>query len=121
MDLKLDPETWDLALEKGDFQTVDTVDAVVQKVLIRLRIYQGEWERDTRQGFPWFQEVLGKKFPDFSVVTARVVQAIRTIPEVQDVTVNGVEYDAPSRTLTLGQIEITAFNQRVTINEFIVL
>lgn len=61
MDLKLDPITGDLAFEDGDLVLVDGVDAIVQHIRIRFKFFKGEWYQDTREGTPWYEEILGHK------------------------------------------------------------
>jgi len=61
-DILLDDDG-DIVLERGEVVWLDADDprAIVQAIRHRLTIFRGEWYLDQRIGFPWFQEVLGRK------------------------------------------------------------
>ncbi len=84
-DLKLDPVTWDLAVEDHDLAFVEGVDRVVQSLKIRLRTYLGEFFLDTTVGVPYFQDVLVKN-PDLNNIEAVLRSIILEDAEITEVT-----------------------------------
>jgi hypothetical protein len=80
----------------GDFY-VNSPEAVAQAILTRLRLYRGEWFIDTKEGTPWFQDVLGKYTQRTydAVVRLRILrtQGVRAILSFTSV------YDGAARTL----------------------
>ena len=76
MDLLLDldplsPSYGDLTWKNGpltpDYTTQSRVDVVAQRLLIRLRSFQGDWFLDTGYGVPYFQRILGHKIKKSAV------------------------------------------------------
>lgn len=63
-DLRIDPTTGDLDLSSGTIELVTGAEAIGQNIRIRLQMFQGEWHLDERQGMPYFQLILGKKYPN---------------------------------------------------------
>lgn len=60
IDLKLDPVTWDLAIEGGDLAIVSGADELVQHIGIRLRTILGEWFQDPSIGFLDLKRMYGR-------------------------------------------------------------
>jgi len=56
------PVIGDARLLNGDFVwlTADDPAATAQDILRRFSMFKGEWFLDQKEGFPWFQRVLGK-------------------------------------------------------------
>ena len=85
-DLKLDPTTGDLAISPSGQLALTgapgavTVDAVRQKLQIRLSLFLGEYVLDSSKGTPWIQQILGK-VPQ-SVAEGILRQSISTCPGV---------------------------------------
>lgn len=67
MDLKLDQFDSDLIWVNGPLTKADVTqpftENVRQRLLIRLRTYEGEWFMDTTYGVPYMQSILGRKTP----------------------------------------------------------
>ena len=70
MDLLIDndplsPSYGDLTFKNGpltpEFTTQSRTEVVAQRLLIRLRSFQGEWFLDTSYGLPYLQQILGHK------------------------------------------------------------
>lgn len=79
-DLLLD-SNHDLDTSRFDLQIVQGADAVRQNILVKLRLWVGEWFLDTEAGTPWLEDVLGKR-----VSLAGAIAAIRaSILEVDGV------------------------------------
>lgn len=78
--LALDPITGDLAIRAGRLTLVNGVDAVRQKLELRLSIWQGEWFADRGIGVP-FLAFLGVKGAQ-PLAEATFKRAILTCPGV---------------------------------------
>ena len=67
----LNPSYGDLTWKNGpltpDYTTQSRVDVVAQRLLIRLRSFQGDWFLDTGYGIPYFQRILGHKIKKSAV------------------------------------------------------
>ncbi len=83
-DFKLD-STGDLDTSNGDVVGVTGARALLQNIRIRFFFFFGEWFLDTRQGFPWFQEVFVKA-PDIARITFQMKQLLKTTVGVSSVT-----------------------------------
>lgn len=64
LDLKLDPETWDLAIEGGDFVWIFGDEELIQHINIRLLFILGEWFLDPTRGFVDKKRMFGKNAPE---------------------------------------------------------
>lgn len=98
-DFKLD-EFGDLDLSKSDLQLIDGSDAVAQHLLIRLRVFKGEWFLDQRVGVPYYQDIL-KKSPNLVAVRGIFTRAIVTSPGVNSLERLDLEFNKGARTLGL--------------------
>lgn len=78
--LALDPVTRDLAVTAGRVQTVEGVEAIRQKLQVRLGLWQGEWFADTDAGIPYLRMLGLKGVEAFAEATLR--RAILTCPGV---------------------------------------
>jgi hypothetical protein len=98
----LNDEVGDLLLTStGDVATVTGRDAVVQHVRVRLRFFKGECFADLRLGFPWREEVLGKKNPNLERIRALVRRTIETTPGIREVNELSLSLDRRTRRLTV--------------------
>ena len=84
-DLLLDPKTGDLKLIDGDLALSTGMDAVAQALRQRLNFFRGEWFCDLSIGLPAWQEILGKKNPDLSVIREVFRQEALKTPGVASV------------------------------------
>lgn len=99
MDLKLDTNG-DLAIKDGDLVLIDGVDAIAQDCEVRLKFFQGEWFLDQRLGVPWFQKILGHK-PRLNAVSQILQKAILTTPGLLAISDFNLDYDGPTRKLSV--------------------
>ncbi len=105
-DLKLDAGG-DLEIgTDGDLIIVTGIDAIAQHLRIRLQFFRGEWFLDTRQGIPYFEEVLIKA-PDLNVVQSLLREAIRETPGVISITSFELDFDGVTRKLSLNSDALT--------------
>ena len=71
----------------GDLQlprvlVTDPAQVARQTIIDRLSLWQGEWFLDTTSGFPWFQQVLGRKAPNVTRIVKLLRQALLDVPGV---------------------------------------
>lgn len=64
---------------------IDGNEATAQLVSARLRIFRGEWFADANVGIPYFQQILGQKDPDLSVLEGLFKLAIFQTPGISSV------------------------------------
>jgi hypothetical protein len=69
MDLKL-TDSHDVLIENFDLVLIDGKEAVRQQILVKLKLWRGEWFLDTEFGTPWLQDVLGKQLSLSGVLAA---------------------------------------------------
>lgn len=122
--LLLDPETWDLTLDKaGNIALASskyTEDPFLaeaygqaQDAASQIRLFQGELIYDTSQGVPYWQEILGY-LPSVPLMKAKFQQAALLVPGVVKAQV--VITSVRNRLVT-GQVQITNENGRsATVN-----
>ena len=119
LDFKLDETTWDFALDDaGNMQTVTGREAIAQHVKIRLRFFRGEWALDTREGVPYWEQILvqGASEAAVSEIFRRVVGETPGIASVRQV---GLSIDRQSRTLMIASLEaVTTDGETITAADF---
>lgn len=99
-DLILDAESWDLAIDNGDFIMADGATRIAQQILITLKFWLGEWFLDTSEGIPYFEEILVKN-PNLAHVRQIFTEKISEIEGVNSIDLLELDYDAKSRTLAV--------------------
>lgn len=95
MDLAISSDTTspgygDLVILNGDLlrtsdADIEGPDPIMQDCLARLRTFKGEWFMDTRQGLPYFQEILVKR-PVLARIELYFIDAILATPGVYRLT-----------------------------------
>lgn len=105
--------TNDIIIENNDLKLITGVEEVAQVLRQRLRVFRGEWFLDTRQGLPYYEEVL-KKNPNPVTVDSLFKNEILNSPgiiELQSFTleINGRELSLKFTALT--QFGILLFNE----------
>ena len=114
LDLALDTNH-DLLVSGIDLGLVDGAEQVRQQLLIKLKLWQGEWFLDTEFGTPYLQQILGKQL----TMSGAIVALRKSILEVQGVTqITSFDYqfDRATRTIKIqfavntphGLIEVSA-------------
>lgn len=61
IDLKIEDDTRDISIENGDFVILSEADETAQSILIRIRMFFGEWFLDTTQGTRYFGLIFQKQ------------------------------------------------------------
>lgn len=87
LDIRLNADH-DLDVSMLDLRLVDKTEQVRQQLLIKLRLWVGEWFLDTDFGTPYLQEILGKQLTLSGAITALrnsilEVEGVRTITEFE--------------------------------------
>lgn len=113
LDLKLD-EIHDLDVSQGDLRLVDGAESVRQQLLIKLKLWRGEWFLDTDFGTPYLQKILGKGLT-MSGALAALRQSILEVKDVNKITSLTYKFNSANRVLnvdfacstTFGLIEVS--------------
>lgn len=99
---------YDLVLQTGtvDLTMATATDVIDQKILAVLRMEKGDWYLDTRQGVPYFADLLEKGVSAQAVGSA-ISAALLRIPEVLAVTEMQVALDSATRQATISFVART--------------
>ncbi|TQE99506.1 MAG: hypothetical protein FKY71_08345 [Spiribacter salinus] len=89
----------DIVVSGGAIDTVVDQAATRQRLVQKLRLWQGEWFLNTAAGFPWLQQILGQT-PRPEVVSSLLRQLIEDDSGVRNVTELDLQYGGTSRELT---------------------
>lgn len=102
MDFRMSPtDPTKLVISNFDFSMTSSLqEDVLQRLQIRLRRFLGEWYLDTTAGVPYFQEIL-KKNPNRFLVESYLKQVILGTKGVSRLTTFVLDYDNPTRKITL--------------------
>ena len=115
----LETDNHDLALVDMNLFLCSDARAIQAHVEARLRFFLGEWFLDTREGVPYYQEILVKN-PDVSVVQTLLFRAVSETPGVKDLLEVEMSYDPSARTLFYSFRCSTDVNQDIDVtNSFI--
>lgn len=104
----------DLALENGNFVFIDGSKLVRQTILARFRFFLGEWFLDTREGVPYYRDILVKS-PDRSVVRSVFQQVLAGTPGVLDVLRFELLFDEAARTIRFS-FEVQSTDGVITVD-----
>lgn len=105
VDLKLDLETLDLAVEDGDIVIIEDADVVAQQICVRLQRQLGEWYLDITSGVDYLNDIAPKGAPREAVLR----DAIASVPFVAGITAFDLNLDNATRILILDFTVKTAF------------
>lgn len=96
-DYKLDDNN-DLAVDGIDIALIDGAEQVRQQVLIKLKLWTGEWFLDTEFGTPYLPDILGKQLT-LSGAVAAIRKSVMEVDGVQTITEFQFEFDRQRRIL----------------------
>lgn len=88
----------DLDVSTGDLRLLDGADAVRQQILIKLKLWVGEWFLDTEFGTPYLTDILGKQLT-LSGALAAIRASVLEIVDVRQI--QGFTYNFSNATRTL--------------------
>ncbi len=103
--------------ENGDFRfgngaadyLRDSVEAVAQLVLTRLRLWRGEWFLDTEEGTPWAGGVLGERTQD-QIEPALRLRVLET-PGVTGIVEFDLVHDVDGRSAEVAMTVATVYGE----------
>lgn len=124
IDLRLDPDAWDLLVSNGDLSFVSGLDAVAQGVRFVVQLFFGEWFANRAAGVRWLandlvspeQAILGQKF---NAVKARAElrREILLVPGVAEVVSLDVSFDRTTRTVRASWEVRSVYSTTETISD----
>tara|TARA_R110000787_G_scaffold203030_1_gene313579 strand:- start:56 stop:397 length:342 start_codon:yes stop_codon:yes gene_type:complete len=103
--------------ENGDIVTsgvqfITEREEIAQTIQTRLRLFLGEYFRNSQEGTPWFQDILGKG----STLTnkdAAIKRRIIQTPGVLQILTYDADYDINTRKYTVNGSALTTFGEVV--------
>jgi hypothetical protein len=98
-DLQLDPGG-DLLVTAGDLVLVGDLPAIAQDLQQTYQFFHGEDPVAPDEGFPWFEQVLGKK-PDSAVLRQVFVDYGEARPGIASIPVVNLNFDRSARKLAV--------------------
>lgn len=94
----------DLDTSSLDLKLVDKAEQVRQQLLIKLKLWRGEWFLDTEFGTPYLQQILGKQLT-LSGALAALRKSILEVEGVRQILSFSYRFNNSTRTL---EVEFTA-------------
>ena len=101
-----------------DLVMVEGAEAIAIVAVEKLNLFLGEWFRDENVGIPWLQSILGGKLTTSQVnfISNTLVNELSTIPEVTQVEITNIDFDATSRHLKI-TIKLTHLEGETTLEQ----
>ena len=93
-------ENGDLVISGGDVATVSGNLATRQRLEQKFKLWRGEWFLDVNAGFPWLEEILGRR-PAPQVLRSLVFDLVQSDPGIRTIENLELEQDSPQRRLTI--------------------
>jgi hypothetical protein len=84
----------------GSLVVIEGVAQVRQRLATRFKFFQGEWFLDTREGIPYYRDVLVAQ-PDLPLIRSMFRRAILDTPGVLSLPRLTLSFDRPTRTLSV--------------------
>lgn len=104
----------DLDIENGGFVWIEGSELVRQSILARFRFFLGEWFLDTREGVPYFRDILVKS-PDRDIVRSVFRQVLADTPGVLDILKFDLDFDTKERTIRF-TFEVQSTDDVIVVN-----
>lgn len=118
-DIKLDPETHDIFIDTNKMVLTDDKETIEQKIKIKLLFLYKEWFLDVTEGLPYISKIAVKN-PELAQIETLIRNTLLSVDNVTEVQELVLEFDAPSRTLTVTGIVLTSEGD-ITINQGVTL
>lgn len=114
LDIALD-NSHDIKTSNLDIVLVDLAEQVRQQLLIKLKLWTGEWFLDTEFGTPYLPSILGKQLT-LSGAVAAIRKSIMEVEGVRQIVAFSYKFDNAQRKLNVsftadtayGVVEVTA-------------
>jgi hypothetical protein len=119
MDFAINETTGDLDLKNGDFYFVTDVDAVVQFIAQRLRLFSAEWFLDETRGIAYFDRVFVKN-PNPVELDSIFKSTILDTPGVLELLSFDISVNTTLRRLTVAA-RVRAYNGEASLTESLIL
>lgn len=103
---RLDPETGDIVTQGSQFLTGR--EEIAQTIRTRLALYLGEYFRNTRDGTPWFEQILSKQV-NRDTANAAIRNRIANTPGVVRLTAFSSDFNLSTRKLSITSSVLTEF------------
>ena len=114
MDLKIDPQTGDLAIENNSLQTTqEGMESIAQRLRIRLRFFFREWILDRSAGTKWFEKVL-RKYVDKFIADQEVRKRVQDTPQIKTIEDWTSSINASTREYTVVATVRTTLGETIT-------
>jgi len=107
---------WDPCYGNGQKDYVFDIDAVVQIIQSRLRLWLAEWWEDQEEGLPMFQKILGRVRTDKTLSDQLIQQRIAETIYVTGIQSFSSSFDASIRAYTCQAVVNTQFGTVVVTN-----
>lgn len=109
-------ENGDYCFGKGLGDFISEAEAVSQAIQTKLKLYEGEWWEDIKDGLPMFQKILGQRTPKSEVtniIKNRILELKDYILELKDVS---FDYNQITRAYSFACTIITIYGQAIILN-----
>lgn len=114
----LDPTTGDLVRSSGRPVLISGTAAVAQRLLVRLRLWRGEWLLDRNVGFPWLS-ILGERGTE-RLLEVLLRRAITSCPGVRSLDRFALTVDPRTRVAVVTFTATAVTGEPLTIADFTV-
>jgi hypothetical protein len=112
-DIQLDT-SGDLLVTNGDLVLVADVPAIAQDLSQAFQLFNGEDPLAPEEGFPWFEQVLGKK-PDAGVLRQVFIDHGEARLGVQQISQVSLNYDRTARKLVAAVVAVADSGELVPV------
>ena len=107
----------DINIVEGDLQIINEIDALVQKIIIKLKFFFAEWYLDTTKGIKYYESILVKN-PDINLIENIFKAAIIEEDEITRIVEFKTDYDVVNRLLSIDFIADSIYGEINLEEEF---
>lgn len=110
-------DIYDLVLVNNDLQIINEGDALIQKIIIKLKFVFAEWYLDTTKGIKFFDIVFVKN-PNINLIESTIKATIVEEEEILSLTEFSSEYNSAQRTLLVNFRAESIYGEIILEQEF---